>query len=75
MHLKLLILKINLHMQDYLMQELNGLNICELNIYQHLLFMNKIKNDILYQKSIKICFSESKNKYNTKITFTQPFCR
>ena len=39
--------------------------------------MHKIKHDNI-SKSIKTCFKESKNKYNTKaskITFTKPFCR
>ena len=35
------------------MQELNDLNIYQLNIYQHLLFMHKIKNDNRYIKKYK----------------------
>ena len=78
MHLELLILKINIatHARP-LMEELNALNVYQLNIYQHLLFMHKIKHDNI-SKSIKTCFKESKNKYNTKaskITFTKPFFR
>ena len=48
-----------------LMVSLNALKIYQLNIYQTLLFMNKIKNNNtlpIFQPS----FTEANNKYNTK---------
>ena len=58
-----------------LMVSLNALNIYQLNIYQTLLFMYKIKNNItlpVFQPS----FTEVNSKYNTKSSniFYKPFC-
>ena len=58
-----------------LMKSFNALNIYQLNIYQILLFMHKVKNNNIFSL-FKRCFSETRNKYNTKATettFSKPF--
>ena len=57
------------------MKSFNALNIYQLNIYQTLLFMHKVKNNNIFSL-FKRCFSETRNKYNTKATettFSKPF--
>ena len=60
-----------------LLQELKALNIYQLNIFQTLLFMHKVKNDNI-PDVFKNSFMIITNKYNTKAantTFYKPFCR
>ena len=45
------------------MNNLNALNIYQINIYQILLFMHKVKD---YTNVFKNSFTETKNKYSTK---------
>ena len=60
-----------------LMKSLNALNIFQLNIYQILLFMHKVKNNNIISL-FKNSFSKTWNKYNTKATnttFSKPFSK
>ena len=60
-----------------LMQNFNVLNIYQLNIYQVLLFMHKVKNHNI-SKIFEKCFKITFNKYNTKASnknFYKPFCK
>ena len=60
-----------------LMQELKALNIYQLNIFQTLLFMHKVKNENI-PDVFKNSFRINTNKYNTKAantTFYKPFYR
>ena len=57
-----------------LMQELNALNIFQLNVYQTLLFMHKVKH-LNIPKVFEDDFTVNRNKYNTKAantTFYKP---
>jgi len=58
-----------------LMQKMKTLNIYQLNIYQILLFMHKVKNNNI-PNIFKQSFQLNHNKYNTKsskTTFFKPF--
>ena len=60
-----------------LLVDMKALNIYQLNIYQILLFMHKVKNQQV-PKVFTTSFKIYRNKYNTKstsITFSKPFCR
>ena len=60
-----------------LMQKMKSLNIYQLNIYQILLFMHKVKNNNI-PNIFKNSFQLNNNKYNTKssqTTFYKPFCK
>ena len=60
-----------------LMKELNSLNIFQLNIYQILLFMHKVKNNSV-PRVFNQTFSINNNKYNTRSTktkFSKPFVK
>ena len=59
------------------MIEMNALNIYQMNIYQTLLFMHKVKNNNIHDV-FKDSFTLSSNKYNTrncKKTFLKPMFR
>ena len=59
------------------MQKMKSLNIYQLNIYQILLFMYKVKNNNI-PNIFKNSFQLNNNKYNTKssqTTFYKPFCK
>ena len=58
-----------------LLKSLNALNVYQINLFQILLFMHKIKNNNL-RNIFTNCFEINKNKYNTKstkVTFYKPF--
>ena len=58
-----------------LLKKLNALNIYQLNVYQVLLFMHKVKNNSI-PNVFKNAFIINSNKYNTKnanTTFYKPF--
>ena len=60
-----------------LLQSMNALNIYQLNIFQTLLFMHKVKMDQT-PNTFKNIFSELKNKYNTRScqnNFCKPLCK
>ena len=60
-----------------LMQKVKALNIYQLNIYQILLFMHKVKNKNIHNV-FKKSFNLTNNKYETKssnLLFYKPFCR